>query len=238
MPILSLARNRGNCRMINFASVINYLILIFTLVCTCAKADPSLSIKDKDLGQWTMQWLAAEHASDPNYSSAHTFATLATVDSQQKPTLRMIEIKLDPQQKISFFTHINTRKALHLSNNHHVALHIWLPNTHRQISLEGSVKLISKDILDKHWKKMPRWMQLRFISSDHKSIILDQAQLVSKYKESQTSFSGDIPVPSEFIGYQFLPEHYEFYAIKPGDFAKKHVAQLIEHQWIIQQQEP
>ncbi|MCB1076142.1 MAG: hypothetical protein KDK59_11540, partial [Simkania sp.] len=123
--------------------------------------------------------------------------------------------------------------------NPYAALNIWLPKTLRQISINGLVKEVPNDIAESSWKRMPRFMKITFLASEHNGVLPStdaleerQAKLEEVYKESE------IPMPEAFVGYRFTPDQAIFYEIKPRSFPERELAELQGNQWIISQLEP
>lgn len=67
---------------------------------------------------------------------------LATVDSQKHPHCSPLLYVADDDLNIYFFTHDDSRKAVHLSENEYVAVSVW---SHDEFSLqiEGSASVVS-----------------------------------------------------------------------------------------------
>ena len=183
------------------------------------------------------QWFKEEK--EKSAGSFHKFATLATVSSDGRPHTRMIEIVgLNRNKGVLFFTHKNTGKAQHLSHNPHTALNVWLPNTLRQISMEGEVMQIPTVDAEKSWRRMPRFMKITFMASDHGGEIESNDVLNVRKENLEKLYPNEIPMPDAFIGYHVMPKTVVFYEIQPRNFPIKHVAHLDQDTWTICQVEP
>lgn len=94
-----------------------------------------LSATEKNPVERVNKWIGEEKLDLQN--PLHTFVTLATVNRVNQPTTRLVElISLDDDGAL-FFTHRNSRKAQDLSHNLNASMNLWLPSTHRQVSMEG-----------------------------------------------------------------------------------------------------
>lgn len=170
----------------------------------------------------------------------HRFATLSTVGQDGHPYSRMIEIVgMSQKSGILFFTHRNTQKVEHLNTNPFAAMNIWLPKTLRQVSINGSVKEVPSEIAENSWKRMPRFMKLTFLASEHKGILPSSDVLDERKDKLEELYKGgDIPMPDTFVGYRLVPDRVIFYEIKPRNFPEKELSQLEDENWITCQLEP
>ena len=120
----------------------------------------------------------------------------------------MIEIsKLNPKEGAIFFTHRCSEKAEHITFHPYGALNLWLPRTHRQVSIEGSITQVSQDIAEKAWKRMPQFKKNRHLQQE---------------KTPQEP----LPCPPSFIGYQLTPTRIIFRENPKRVLPKKEVALL------------
>jgi len=164
--------------------------------------------------------------------------TLATVSSEGKPSVRMVEIPFINAKGLSFFTHSNSQKAQDLSDNHHAALHIWLPATRRQISINGEVTLLLASEAERSWQRLPRSMQLSFMASNHAGPMTTPNLLERRLQELDKKTGSCVAMPDEFLGYCLAPNTIAFYILKHPDFAEKVVASQVGDQWNIEYMQP
>lgn len=151
----------------------------------------------------------------------------------------MIElVGLSRNKGALFFTHKNTGKVQHLNHSPHAALNIWLPQTLRQVSIDGEVVEISAAEAEKSWKRMPRFMKITFMASDHQGEITSNEVLDERKNKLEKLYSKEIPMPDTFIGYRIFPKTVVFYEMKPRNFPVKRVAHLEQGEWTICQVEP
>ena len=183
------------------------------------------------------QWYKAEK--ERSGKGFHKFATLATVSQDNHPMTRMVELVGFSQGKGAlFFTHRNTTKVEHLTSNPHAALNIWLPKTLRQVSMTGTVVEIPRQDAEKSWKRMPRFMKLTFMASEHKGEIDSPDVLQKRKAKLEELYKNDIPMPDAFVGYRFQPDTITFYEIKPRNFPHKEIAHLDHDKWVVSLMEP
>lgn len=167
------------------------------------------------------------------------FASLATVSSDGYPHVRMIEIThLHPREGALFFTHQNTEKVTHIAFKPYGALNIWLPRTHRQVSMEGTIQKVGREETEKSWSRMPRFMQLTFIASNHTGNLESSKCLEDRKALLEKEYPDKIPCPSTFIGYRLTPDRVIFYEINHRSFPKKEIALINQKDWTLSLVEP
>lgn len=172
-------------------------------------------------------------------SVAHHNAHLATVTPKYKSSIRMVNIFWEDNQEVTFYTHRNTKKVNYLLRNPFASMNIWLPATRKQITIDGKVSPLKHERLEAKWSKMPRWMQLKFMASDHRSIMDDQGEgMRAKLKELNDMYPESVPMPDSFVGYALEPKFITFYEVNMPDFATKKVAEKKGHEWLVLAYQP
>lgn len=203
-----------------------FLLTTFTLFAN--ESHPIITIKE---------WCKEEKALTEG--SYFTFGTLATVSSSGMPHSRMIEVShFDKNKGALFFTHKSTRKVIDLQFNPHASLNLWLPKTHRQVTLEGRVEEISSTEAEKSWKRMPRFMKLSFLASNHTGSLESDDILKERKEALEKELPKEIPMPATFVGYRLNPTEVIFYQVNHRSFPKKEVAILEKDNWITCLSEP
>lgn len=160
------------------------------------------------------------------------FGTLTSVSSSNRPHSRTMEVShFDKEKGALFFTHKNTQKVEDFLFNPYASLTVWLPKTHRQFIIEGKVEEVSKEEGEKSWKKMPRYMKLSFLASNHKGTLESEEVLEKRKRVLEEEFPKEIPMPETFLGYRLKPDQVTFYQVNVRSFPKKEVATLEKDDW-------
>ncbi len=168
-----------------------------------------------------------------------TFATLATISPDGFPHARIVAITHFHKEKGAlFFTHKNTNKVTHLTFNPHASLNLWLPKTHKQVTIDGRVEEIPRNEVEKSWNRMSRFMKLTFIASNHTGELESEEILQKRKKLLEKEFPKEIPIPSTFIGYRLAPSTIVFVAVHPRSFATKEIATIKDNKWVTVLLEP
>ncbi len=181
-----------------------------------------------------IEWLEKESA-----GQRHVSGNLATVTPKYKPSSRMVNIFWDDNQHISFYTHAQSKKVAYIQRNPYTSLNIWLPTIRKQITVDGKARFLKDEVVQEKWLKMPRWMQLRFMASDHRSELNDGDQVMrDKLAALELAYPDNIPMPDTFVGYYIDPNYITFFEVNTPDFASKRVAQKKGQSWSIVAYQP
>lgn len=138
--------------------------------------------------------------------------TLATADSNARPTARMVLLKDFDDDGFVFYTNYKSRKGLQLEQNPFAALVIWWGIFARQVRIEGSVEKVSVEESDDYFYSRPRGHQLGTSASNQSQIIPNYEFLEKQYTGLSKQFEGkQIPRPDFWGGYRLKPEIIEFW---------------------------
>lgn len=165
--------------------------------------------------------------------------SLATVDSNGQPTLRTVLLKYFDEHGFVFFTNYESRKAQNIETTPKAAaLFPWIA-LNRQVSIQGSVRRISKAESFKYFSSRPRESQIGAWVSDQSKAISSRGLLEQKLAEMKRKFGeGQIPLPSFWGGYQIVPERIEFWQGRPHRLHDRFTYTRTESGWDIQRLQP
>lgn len=138
--------------------------------------------------------------------------TVSTVDESGCPSARTVLLKHWDRRGFVFFTNLESRKAVHLAANPHVALlFAWLP-LQRQLAIRGTAERTSTAEVLAYFAKRPFGSQLAAWASPQSRIISTRALLEAKWEELKRKFrEGQVPVPSFWGGFRVVPRDFEFW---------------------------
>ena len=163
----------------------------------------------RQFATWMDQALAAE-IDEP------TAMTLATVDSDCKPSARMVLLKGFNDRGFVFFTNYESRKGQEISKNHRVALVFYWKELERQVRIEGFVLKTSGKESDDYFTSRPAESQVSAIISPQSSVVPDRRYLESLREDYLRDHSGEHGRPPHWGGYQVIPEVVEFWQGRPN----------------------
>jgi pyridoxamine 5'-phosphate oxidase len=149
-------------------------------------------------------------AVDPNAMS------LATVDSDGRPSVRTVLLKgLDPRGFI-FFTNYHSRKGRELASNPNAALTFYWKELERQVCVAGRVEKLPIAESEAYFKSRPRGSRVGAWASEQSTPIADRARLEQRWQEIESRFPRDVPLPPFWGGYVLKPERIEFWQGRPS----------------------
>lgn len=168
----------------------------------------------------TIEWIDKEKSLG---SANPDRIVLATSGKDAIPHSRIVAIKEIDDSSLLFFTQLWTRKAQEIKENPVFSGTIWLPLQQREIIIDGSVDVLSKQENESYWKRLPRENQLRFSSYapisgqpiDSTNVLNEKLNILSKKYENM-----DIPVEEVYCGYRLIPKVFYFYTLKSESFSE------------------
>jgi pyridoxamine 5'-phosphate oxidase len=141
-----------------------------------------------------------------------TAATLATADTEGRPSARIVLIKDIDEAGISFYTNLDSRKARDLRANPRAALCIYWPTLHKQVRVEGEVELVSDVEADAYFTSRPRGSQIGAWASKQSKPLASRRDLVKAFLRAQARFAGQhVPRPPFWGGYRLVAERIEIW---------------------------
>ena len=165
--------------------------------------------------------------------------SLATVDESGQPTVRTVLLKYFDEHGFVFFTNYESRKASNIEATHKAAaLFPWI-GLNRQVSIQGTVRRISKAESFKYFSSRPRESQIGAWVSDQSKAISSRGLLEQKLAEMKRKFGeGQIPLPTFWGGYQIVPDRIEFWQGRPHRLHDRFEYLRTEGEWNIQRLQP
>ena len=161
------------------------------------------------LRRWLGQALRAGLA-EPNAM------TLATVDAAGRPRARMVLLKRADQHGFTFYTNQRSAKARELSARPVAALVLWWPELHRQVRIEGRVRVMGAAESDAYFASRPRGAQLGAWASRQSRVVASRAVLDRALARVDERFEGrPVPRPPHWGGYRLLARAIEFWQGRP-----------------------
>ena len=138
--------------------------------------------------------------------------SLSTIQSDGKPSNRILLLKGFDENGFVFYTNYGSRKGKELEDDNHAAMtFLWL-ELYKQVRIEGTVHQVSALESDTYFNSRPRGSQIGAWVSDQSQPIDDRAELESKVVEIEQRFKGKpVPRPENWGGYCLSPVVIEFW---------------------------
>ena len=165
--------------------------------------------------------------------------TLATADSDSKPTARIVLLKGFDENGFVFFTNYESRKGRDLIENPQAALVFFWAELERQVRIEGIVSKVDAKTSADYFHSRPVGSQIGALASPQSSVISGRTVLEDKVTELSAQYNGiEIPYPQHWGGYLVEPTHVEFWQGRPSRLHDRIVYDLADGKWIISRLAP
>ena len=159
------------------------------------------------------QWLTEAEKSEPNDPNA---MSLATVDAEGRPSVRMVLLKGFDAEGFVFYTNLESNKGLDLAGNPHAALCLHWKSLRRQIRVEGTTRPVGADEADAYFASRPRGSQIGAWASAQSRPLNGRFELERRVGEFTAKFGlSSIPRPPHWSGFRLVPRHIEFWQDRP-----------------------
>lgn len=141
-----------------------------------------------------------------------TAMTLATADSAGRPSARIVLLKHFDASGFCWYTDSRSQKGQELEANPQAALLLHWRDISRQVRLQGSVTRLSAADADEYFNMRPEGSRFSAAASHQSAPVSGRAQLVAEVERLRGAYpAGDVPRPSDWIGYRLVPDHFEFW---------------------------
>lgn len=141
-----------------------------------------------------------------------TAMVLTTSTTSGVPSSRMVLMKGWSTKGATFFTHLNSRKALELFENPRTTLLFFWKELERQVIIEGTATLVSRRKVHDYFSKRPKksqaaaWVSPQGQPFSDRSILEEALKLfLQKYQNKK------IPTPPFWGGFTVQPTHFQFW---------------------------
>jgi pyridoxamine 5'-phosphate oxidase len=157
-------------------------------------------------GQWMIDATGSE-INDPNAMS------LATVDPDGKPSVRIVLLKHVDDQGFVFYTNLESRKGQALKAHPFAALCFHWKTLGRQVRVEGPAAPVSAAESDAYYNsrafgsRIGAWASRQSQPLESRSLLAARVAALEKEYEGQTA----IPRPPHWGGTRITPERIEFW---------------------------
>ena len=160
--------------------------------------------------------------------------TLATVDSDCRPSSRIVLLKGFDKAGFKFFTNYESKKARDLAENPNAVLHFFWAELERQVIVCGKAAKISHDESEAYFFSRPLESRIGAWASKQSSRLENREQLENRVEEFRRQFSdGNVPLPSFWGGYRVAPESFEFWQGRSSRLHDRICFKLKNNDWEI-----
>jgi pyridoxamine 5'-phosphate oxidase len=142
--------------------------------------------------------------------------TLATVDSQGRPSARIVLIKGADERGFVFFTNYDSRKGREIAANPAASLLFHWIELERQVRIEGSVEKTSDEESDAYYASRPLGSRIGAWASDQSQPLESREALEAREREMVARYGDAPPRPPHWGGYRLVPDTIEFWQGRPS----------------------
>ncbi len=185
-----------------------------------SKADPLQQFR-----QWLEEAIAAQ-VPEPNAM------TLATVDSQLRPSTRVVLIKGLDERGIVWYTNYHSRKGQALAGNPYAALQFHWVELERVVRIEGVVEKVSDEESDAYFHSRPLDSRIGAWASPQSEVIAGRSVLVANAAKYGAQFLLQPPRPPHWGGYRLKPEAWEFWQGRKSRLHDRLKYRLEDGRWV------
>ena len=156
------------------------------------------------------EWMAAAREAEPNDSNA---MSLATVDADGMPDVRIVLLKEVTEAGFVFFTNLESAKGQQLTETPKAALGFHWKSQRRQVRVRGPVMPVPEEAADEYFATRAAQSRISAIASDQSRPLADRAEFEQRVAELSEIFGDgpDIPRPEFWGGFRVVPVEIEFW---------------------------
>jgi pyridoxamine 5'-phosphate oxidase len=141
--------------------------------------------------------------------------SLATVDSNGRPSNRIVLVKGVDARGFVFFTNYESAKGVDIAQRPYASLLFFWQPLERQVRIEGRVEKTSAEESDTYFHSRPIGSRIGAWAS-HQSRVVDRATLEADEARFAAQFGEHPPRPPQWGGYRVVPESIEFWQGRPS----------------------
>ena len=157
---------------------------------------------------------------------------LSSVNSEGKPSSRMVLLKRISPEGFVFFTDYQGNKGKQIQAFPFIALTFWWAKTNKQIRIEGKCKMVSDEENDEYFSSRPRGSQISASVSFQSQELESYESLVEQSKSFEIDhLDKDITRPKRWGGFLVEPESIEFWIDQKNRLHKRELYKKENSQW-------
>lgn len=155
-------------------------------------------------------WFEDAKQKEPTLPEA---VALATADGNGAPSVRMVLLKAVDESGFVFYTNLESRKALEISETKRAALLFHWKSLGRQVRVEGGVTSVDPAEADAYFATRDRGAQIGAWASDQSRTMKTRFDLEKRVAVFTAKYAvGTVPRPDHWSGYRVAPERMEFWS--------------------------
>lgn len=158
-------------------------------------------------------WFDEAKKKEPNDAEA---MSLATVDGEGLPDVRMVLLKSVDQSGFAFYTNFESAKGQELLGHPKAALCFHWKSLRRQVRVRGSVTVVTEDEADAYFASRPKDSQIGAWASRQSRALKGRFELEKEVARFAAKYAlSKVPRPPHWSGFRILPLQIEFWRDRP-----------------------
>ena len=157
-------------------------------------------------------WLADAHQ---RKLAEPTAMSLATVDAEGHPAVRMVLLKHADEAGFVFYTNLESDKGVQLKANPAVELCFYWNPPGRQVRVRGTSQPVDVAEADAYFKSRAYRSRLGAWASRQSRPLASQSRLLAQVASTALKYPLQVPRPDHWSGYRVVPDSIEFWEEKP-----------------------
>ena len=187
-------------------------------------------LNEKDPFQLFHTWMKEAEQSEPNDPNA---LSLATVDSQGQPDVRMVLLKEVTNHGFIFYTNLSSKKGTDLKNNPKAAMCFHWKSLLKQVRIQGSVQLVDKITADQYFATRPYESRIGAWASSQSKVMQHRDEFEKKVEDFKKKYPNpnDVPRPTFWSGWHLNPSKIEFWMDMKNRLHQRLCYYKVESSW-------
>ncbi len=155
-------------------------------------------------------WLAEAEKKEINDPNA---LSLATTNSKNEPSVRMVLLKSLSSKGFVFYTNLNSPKSDDLKKNPKAEMCFHWKSLQRQIRISGTVNEVSNEEADMYFISRPYESKIGAWASNQSKVMNERDDLLKKIEEFKKKYKDEkqVPRPKHWSGWRLNPSSIEFW---------------------------
>ena len=156
------------------------------------------------------EWLKLAEASEPNDPTA---MSVASVDADGMPNVRMVLMRRWDERGIVFFTNFESQKGAELLASGKAAANFHWKSQRKQVRFRGPVEVVSDAEADEYFFSRPRGSRIGAHASKQSRPLESRFALEKAVAVWSAKFGvGEVPRPDYWSGFRIRPVSIEFWS--------------------------
>lgn len=154
-------------------------------------------------------WMQDAKASEPEDPNA---LSLATVDADGLPNVRMVLLKGFDERGFVFYTNFESQKGTEILGSMKAAMCFHWKSLRRQVRIRGEVSIVDDAEADEYYNSRARGSRIGAWASQQSRPLESKFALEKEVAKYAAKYAiGDIPRPPHWSGFRINPSYMEFW---------------------------